>query len=261
MAGAGPPDGVAAPREVVLAHVTDLHFGRDDPGTVEPLIAALNAIAPQVVVVGGDLTHRSRAGQFRRSRAFLDGLDAPWLAVPGNHDVPLYNLLRRVLLPTGRFRRMVTGDRAPLFAAPGLRVLGLDSTRRKVTGRLKRDRIAQIARLAEGDPADLRVLVTHHPLVRKPLEGAGPALAAARAAGVDVLLAGHHHHFHLKAYDGVVAIESASPSHRLEPTKGFSVVRATATTVETERHVWDGRAFVAHQPRAFPRRNPAPTRQ
>ena len=78
MAGAGPPDGLDA----LLAHVTDVHFGRDEPGTIEALLAALNEIRPQLVVVGGDLTQRARAGQFRRARAFLDALEAPWLAVP-----------------------------------------------------------------------------------------------------------------------------------------------------------------------------------
>ena len=159
-----------------------------------------------MVVVGGDLTQRARAAQFRRARAFLDALPAPWLAVPGNHDVPLYDLFRRVFFPLGRYHHFITRHRAPLFTAPGLRVLGLDSTRRKVTGRLKPDRVRQIQRLGEGDPDALRVLVTHHPLVRRPLEGAALALQAAEDARTDVLLAGHHHHAHIT--------QGADPRHR-----------------------------------------------
>ena len=129
--------------------------------------------------------------------------------MPGNHDVPLYDLFRRVFFPLGRYHRFITRHRAPLFTAPGLRVLGLDSTRRKVTGRLKPDRIRQIQRLGEGDPDALRVLVTHHPLVRRPLEGAPLALQAAEDARADVLLAGHHHHAHItQAHPG------ADPRHR-----------------------------------------------
>lgn len=239
--------------QVCLVHVTDIHFGRDAPGTTDALLRALQDIQPQLVVVGGDLTQRARAAQFRRARAFLDALPAPWLAVPGNHDVPLYDLLRRVLFPLGRFRRYITRQRAPLFTAPGLRVLGLDSTRRKVTGRLKPDRIRQIARLGEGDPSALRVLVTHHPLVRRPLEGAALALQAAEDAGTDVLLAGHHHHAHITKGQ-VLGIEGPSPSHVLEPKKGFYVVRATEAEITAQLWTYDGTAFAPGAPRSFPRR-------
>ncbi len=251
MAGAGRPDGL-----VVLAHVTDPHFGRDAPGTIDALLAALRTIQPQVVVVGGDLTQRARAAQFHRARTFLDALPAPWLAVPGNHDVPLYDLFRRVFLPLGRYHHFVTRHRAPLFTAPGLRVLGLDSTRRKVTGRLRPDRIRQIQRLGEGDPGALRVLVTHHPLVRRPLEGSELALQAAAAAHTDVLLAGHHHRAHLTA-GPILGVEGPSPSHLLEPVKGFYVVRADATTITAELWTYDAGAFAPTKTREFPRNRAA----
>ena len=143
--------------------------------------------------------------------------------------------------------------RAPLFAAPGLRVLGLDSTRRKVTGRLTASRIREIGRLADGPPAALRVLVTHHPIVRRPLEGAALALAAAEAAGVDVLLAGHHHRAHLTP-GAVLGVEGPSPSHVLESAKGFYVLRADATSISTELWRYDGAAFAPGERRSFPRR-------
>jgi hypothetical protein len=180
--------------------------------------------------------------------------------VPGNHDVPLYNLALRVFAPLWRFRRFVTRERAPLFTAPGLRVLGLDSTRRKVGGRLLPERIAQIDRLGEGEPGDLRVLVTHHPLVRRPLEGARSALAAAERAGADVALAGHHHQAHVTA-GAVVCVEGPSPSHCLESFRGFFVVRARAEEIVTELWTWDGRAFAPARRRTFVRRNAAATRR
>lgn len=250
MAVAGPPDGFS----VCLAHVTDVHFGRDAPGTIDALLRALRDVQPQVVVVGGDLTQRARAAQFRRARAFLDALPAPWLAVPGNHDVPLYDLFRRVLFPLGRYRRFITRHRAPLWAGDGLRVLGLDTTRRKVVGRLQPERVRQIARLGEGDPGALRVLVTHHPLVRRPCEGAALALAAAERSGTDVLLAGHYHHAHLTR-GTALGVEGPSPSHLLEPVKGFYVVRADATTITAELWTYDGTAFTPAEPRTFPRRD------
>jgi 3',5'-cyclic AMP phosphodiesterase CpdA len=204
-------------------------------------------------VASGDLTQRARAVQFREARAFLDSLPAPWLAVPGNHDVPLWNLLLRVLGPLWRYHRYVTAERAPLAVVPGLRVLGLDSTRRKVGGRLLPERLEPIPRLAGGDPDDVRVLVTHHPLIRRPLEGAEAALAVARQAGVEVTLAGHHHHSHVTP--GVpIAIEAPSPSHCLEPAKGFYVLRTGPGAIEVEPWRLVGAAFVAAPARTFDRR-------
>ncbi len=190
----------------------------------------------------------------------MDGLPAPWLAVPGNHDIPLYDLVRRVLSPLGRFHRFITDDRAPLFAAPGLRVLGLDSTRRRVVGRLVPERLPPIAGLAEGDPGDLRVLVTHHPLARRPLLGHTAAVEAARRAGVDVTLAGHFHRFHATPGD-VLAVEAASAISSREPAKGFNVLRVAGGDLLVEAWTWDGHAFAAGAPRRFQRRSQTSTRQ
>jgi 3',5'-cyclic AMP phosphodiesterase CpdA len=196
------------------------------------------------VIAGGDLTQRARPHQFREARAFLDSLPAPWLAVPGNHDVPLWNLFLRVFSPLGRYHRFVTDDRAPRREVKGLRVLGLDSTRRKVTGRLKPEQVARIT--------DVDVLVTHHPLVRRPLEGAEAALAAARTAGVELLLAGHHHRLHITG-DHPVGVEAPSPTHMLEPKKGFVVVRIGPTEIEVEPWWLQGLVFVASNPRVTQR--------
>ena len=174
--------------------------------------------------------------------------------------MPLYNLVLRVFGPLWRYHRLITEDRAPLHRSPGLRVLGLDSTRRKVGGRLKAARIAQIARLEDGDPGDLRVLVTHHPLVRRPLEGAQAALAAAERAGADVALAGHHHQAHVTA-GPVVCVEGPSPSHCLETFRGFYVVRGRAHEIEIELWTWDGATFAPTRTRTFARRNRSATRR
>jgi 3',5'-cyclic AMP phosphodiesterase CpdA len=241
----------SAPSGACLLHVPDLHFGRADPAAIGALRAAIERIDPDLVIAAGDLTQRARAGQFRAARAFLDALPAPWLAVPGNHDVPLWDLVRRVFSPLGRYHRFITEDRAPRREVHGVRVLGLDSTRRKVTGRLKAEQIALIH--------DADVLVTHHPLVRRPLENAEAALAAARRAGVAIVLAGHHHHLHITDGDPV-AVEAPTPSHKLEPKKGFVVVRMSAAEIVVEPWWLTGAAYVADPSRTF-RRNPGVTRR
>ena len=82
-----------------IVHLSDLHFGRIDPALVEPLAEAVNETAPTLVVVSGDLTQRARSQQFKEAREFLDRLPRPQVVVPGNHDVPLYDVLSRFARP------------------------------------------------------------------------------------------------------------------------------------------------------------------
>src|ERR671933_495803 len=82
-----------------LVHLSDLHFGRIDERVVGPLAEAVRDARPSLVVVSGDLTQRARARQFREARAFLDRLPKPRVVVPGNHDVPLWDVLARFARP------------------------------------------------------------------------------------------------------------------------------------------------------------------
>ena len=87
-----------------VAHLSDLHFGREDPRVVEAVLQDVDAQHPDLVVVSGDLTQRARRGQFQAARAFLDRFKAPVLVVPGNHDIPLFDLARRFFRPLKRYR-------------------------------------------------------------------------------------------------------------------------------------------------------------
>lgn len=54
-----------------VAHISDLHFGRVDEGLLDPLRRALEGVAPDLLVISGDLTQRARAKQFEAARAYL----------------------------------------------------------------------------------------------------------------------------------------------------------------------------------------------
>src|SRR5688572_7377593 len=99
-----------------IVHLSDLHFGRMDPRVVTPLVSAVEAVAPDLVAVSGDLTQRARRAQFADAQAFLEALRFPRLVVPGNHDVPLYDIATRFLRPLARYRRFVAEDVEPVFA-------------------------------------------------------------------------------------------------------------------------------------------------
>ena len=78
-----------------IAHISDLHFGAADEQVAERLVESIDELRPDLAVVSGDLTQRARPSQFREARAFLDRLKSFQLIVPGNHDVPLYNVVGR----------------------------------------------------------------------------------------------------------------------------------------------------------------------
>jgi 3',5'-cyclic AMP phosphodiesterase CpdA len=193
-----PPDAVGdAP--VLIAQVSDIHLGADVDDIAESLVVDLAAQRPDVTVVSGDLTMRARSEQFARARDYLDRLPHPVLVVPGNHDIPLYNVLRRFSAPFEKYQRYIDDELDPELTVPGVTILGLNSMPhwRWKAGHIS-DRQADLVRTALGGaPSDsLRVLVTHHPVLPRELSGlvGRSALVSACAdAGVDLLLAGHTH--------------------------------------------------------------------
>src|SRR5436309_7341748 len=129
-----------------LVHLSDIHFGRVDPALIDPLLDAVRRLAPDVVVVSGDLTQRARTGEFQEARAFLDRLPQPRIVVPGNHDVPLYNLYGRFVEQLARYRRHITDDLEPSYIDDEIAVLGTN-TARSLTWKGGRVNGRQIARI------------------------------------------------------------------------------------------------------------------
>ena len=115
-----------------LVHLSDLHFGRVDPRIVPPLVQAIQTIAPDLIAVSGDFTQRARRSQFVQARDFLQQLPFPQIVVPGNHDVPLYNIAARLLSPLAGYRRYIARDLTPVFVDEEMMVVGLNSARAAV---------------------------------------------------------------------------------------------------------------------------------
>lgn len=188
-----------------IAHISDLHFGRHDPRKVDGLLASLSDNNPDLVAVSGDLTQRARAREFTQARHFLDCIRQPIIVVPGNHDVPLYDVRRRLLKPLGKFNRHIApvGLSDSFFVDGEMAVLGLNTPRRFVWkgGRVSLEQMAHIRQIFSHLKAGVwKVLITHHPVAsphgeaRVELAGRSMlALRAAASAGVHLLLSGHHH--------------------------------------------------------------------
>src|SRR5215217_9660207 len=149
-----------------LVHLSDLHFGRTDPQVVAALVPLVNSLLPDVVVVSGDLTQRAKPLQFRQARNFLDALPKPQIVVPGNHDVPLYNVFQRFFTPLSKFRRFISPEEQPAYVDGEIAVLGLNTARSLVFkgGRVNEEQVEHIrSSLCSLDERIVRMIVSHHP--------------------------------------------------------------------------------------------------
>jgi 3',5'-cyclic AMP phosphodiesterase CpdA len=259
-----------------LIHISDLHFGAHDPRLVEAVEQRIHEEEPDLVVISGDLTQRARTEQFKEACRFLERLREAGhevLAVPGNHDVPLYDVLRRFLSPLTRYKRYIDDELCPFHELPAAAVLGIN-TARSLTfkdGRISHEQMEFIrATFAKTDPKSMRTLVTHHPLFALPV-GDGPelgkaigrqelALDAIADAGVDLLLAGHnhrasaHHASDLVTRAGsalVVQAGTATSTRLRDEEQSFNQIDIDGDTVTLTVQRWAGDRFASADAKRF----------
>src|SRR5205823_769830 len=79
----------------------------EDEAVAEALLEDLAALEPALVIASGDLTQRATRAEFRAARHWLDRIPFPKLVVPGNHDIPLFDLFHRAFKPLTRYRRYI----------------------------------------------------------------------------------------------------------------------------------------------------------
>lgn len=188
----------------VLLHISDTHFGTEEA----PVVAALQALAreqrPDGLILSGDITQRARTAQFAAARAFCDSLAIPQvLTLPGNHDIPLYNVAARLFSPYAGYMEAFGRNLEPELEFADVLVLGVNTTRpqRHKDGAVSSRQINRVVeRLHRARRDQLRVVVTHQPAcVMRPedekdrLHGGAIAVQAWSRAGADLVLGGHIH--------------------------------------------------------------------
>ncbi|HEX3652610.1 MAG TPA: metallophosphoesterase family protein [Rhizomicrobium sp.] len=245
-----------------IAHISDLHFGRTDDEVLEGLKRAVVAAEPDVVVVSGDLTQRARRREFTAARDFLKQLPQPQIAVPGNHDVPLYNVLRRWLTPLTAYRRYITRDLSPFYVNDEIAILGINTARALTfkNGRINRSQIAKACAGFARLPANVvRMVVTHHPFAlpessseRAVVGRAKHAMRAFADCKVDIVLSGHLHVSQAitseTLYAGshaalLVQAGTAASSRRRDETNAFNLLHIENFNVTIERLGWQDSGF------------------
>jgi len=254
-----------------LLHLSDCHFGTERPEAVEALVTAVAELDPDLIVFSGDITQRARRREFNAARRFIARLGARnWLAVPGNHDISLFNPFSRVLVPYLGYRRFHE-DLRPRVRLPSVEVIGFISAQwyRHVDGEV--DIPQAEARLAEyDDGADLRIAVLHHPFdCRQALDqhnlihGAEDLLHAFSRQRVGLVLGGHIHdpfvsnattryQFPDGMHGPVLALAGTCISHRTRygAPNSFNLIefsngKTEALTIARHDLAGDGRRFEA----------------
>jgi Icc protein len=180
----------------VIAHISDLHCGSryHIPSLATRVVDELNELAPDVVVVTGDLTDMGFRQEFRQAHRLLEGIECgSRVVLMGNHDA------RNV--GDEHFAELF-GARSREYMHPGVRILGLDSTDPDLdSGRVGRQRYRWIEERFADDPEEFKVVAMHHHLVPVPGTGrernivydAGDLLHVLARTHVDLVLCGHKH--------------------------------------------------------------------
>ena len=253
-----------------IAHLSDVHFGANDPKIVSATEAWLERSQPDLVIISGDFTQRARVEQFRAASAWLNRLRAAGmrlLVIPGNHDVPLYDVFRRFAAPLRRYKRYISNELCPWYEDEKVAILGINTARSLTIkdGRINHDQMNMIKkRFAPVAPEKTRVLVTHHPLFAMPIGKGGElseavgrhddAVEAAAEAGIHIALAGHFHRTYAESAQKMVAdaggalvIQAGTAtSTRLrnaEP-QSFNWLHVHRNDrIELQVIVWDGASF------------------
>ncbi len=233
-----------------ILHISDLHFGRTREDLLEPLIAQINDLAPDMVAFSGDLTQRARVGQFEQAAAFIDRLTPPVLSVPGNHDTPLDNPWLRFVKPFGRYRSIVSQDLEPSFEDDEVALIGVNTVNRFAwqSGKISRRTTRRVCSAFLGAPdGRTHVVMMHHPLEhdigteKKLMRGARAAVASLGRCGADVVLSGHLHNAQvapLTAAPGVLLVQAGTGlSTRLrEDINSFNLLHIGPGRIKVERY-------------------------
>lgn len=240
-----------------IVHISDLHFGRVDPAILAPLVKFIGEVKPDLVAVSGDLTQRARTAEYLAAKEFLASIPFPQIVVPGNHDVPLHNLVSRFARSLDRYQRYITTDLQPIFADSEIVVVGVNTARALTwkDGRINPEQLEKLRAMFQTAPADCtKIVVTHHPF-DLPAGAVGSVVGRSRLAmktladcRVDLLLAGHFHiadtgqtakRYKMPGYSAIIVSSGTSTSTRGRgQPNSLNVIQIDRPNLTIERRTW-----------------------
>lgn len=261
-----------------VVQLSDLHFGAILEPTLEPLVHYLHELAPDLTIVSGDFTQRAKREQFAEAKTYLARLPRPQLGIPGNHDVPLYNVFRRFLAPLDAYDEFISPNHDPVFIDNEIAVVGINSARSLTFkgGDISETQLQNsVDAFAQATSNQVRLVVAHHPFdIPVGLSGvqivgnAKHAIETFAGCHVDLFLTGHLHlvqrapaSVFVPGYHAMMlgAGTATSTRARGEPNS-FFVLRIDHTrnddgAIHVETHTWNAarNCFEITDARSVPR--------
>jgi 3',5'-cyclic AMP phosphodiesterase CpdA len=277
-----------------VLHVSDLHFGRPASSErLESLRELIAEIAPDVVAISGDLTQRCTKKEFMQARGYLDkiGKIAPYVVIPGNHDIRWLGAVARNLgglfreqahnFKYSRYTRYISENLSPSLEVPGVVIAGLNTahgiTRGSITRRFRDlgvigyvkhadvERVREVFASAAPDAA--RIVMIHHNPIRGELTGrhglanTEQALHAFASVGTELILCGHDHlqaiHTVERGVHGLVISTAGTISNRLRPGRASSLnlVNIDEHNLRITTYTWQNdEGFTPSEERSYTRR-------
>jgi len=246
-----------------IAHISDLHFGKEDYMIMRGLLIDFELLQPSLIVISGDLTQRGRISQYQNAQTFLALLKQKYIVVPGNHDIPLFDLFTRSFSPLNRYKRFISEDLSPFYLDDELAVLGLNTARSMTwkNGRISYDQIKSISDVFSKVGKNVfKVLVTHHPFIPPPgdlgikLVGRSKiAMEVIESSGIELLLSGHLHlgysgdvrTFYEGRKRSLISVQAGtaiSKRIRNEPN-GYNLIEVANDKINIKIRSWNNNSF------------------
>lgn len=269
---------------LTILHASDLQCGRPFvPRAAEALVRFARDLEPDVIVISGDLTQRAKPHEFMIAVELMGRLpDVPKIITPGNHDVPVYRVFERMLMPYRNWRGYTGTELNTITRLPGATFVALNSSTpwaAIVAGRIEPWQV-EFAKRAfdESAPDDVRALVVHHHFVPTadgtggiPLPGAAELLGAFEAMHVDLIMGGHVHRTHVHTSrellpggpDGIPLIACGTTASRRGRASevgvnSLNVIRVLPSEIDIVPHLLtvEDEDFTPVAPIVFPRTRP-----
>lgn len=244
-----------------IIHLSDLHFGKVDHTRINPLLNHISTINPDMVVISGDLTQRATEAEYKEARKFLKKIKQRVFIIPGNHDIPLFNIMRRIITPFKRYIKYITPNLSPFYADKDIAVIGINSVRRLTitSGKIDKKQLKTAENLLDKLDSDIvKIVVCHHPLdipqtinthhkhTHKVISGSKLAMTRLAEKKVDLFLTGHLHVSHvgdttarykIKDYSGLIIQAGTAISKRSRgEAVSFNVLHINQTKIKIEKY-------------------------